>query len=193
MNFLAHLHLSCSDDLLLTGNFLADMLSLREMERLPPEYKKGIQLHRLIDTYTDNNADVKLVNQKLYPYVGKYAPVASDVLFDYFLAKNWDKLYHLSLVDFTKKVYEIIRRNIHVAPAQTQILVNKMIEDNFLLKYTHFEGLRFVFDKMNKRARFNVNFNDALLVLEKDEDFIDIHFKKFYSDLLSEVKVFCSC
>jgi acyl carrier protein phosphodiesterase len=173
------------------GNFLADMLRLGEIRKLPAEYEKGIQLHRLIDTFTDNNTEVKSVNHKLYPYVGKYAPVASDVLFDYFLAKNWDKFYPHSLADFTEKIYEIIRKHIHIAPPHTQILINKMIDDNFLFKYTNLEGLHFVFDKMNKRARFSVDFNNALSLLEKEEEFIDTHFKIFYNDLLSEVKVFC--
>ena len=193
MNFLAHLHLSCSDDFLLAGNFLADMLSLRETNALPDGYKKGIELHRLIDTFTDNNAEVKLINQKLYPYVRKYAPVASDVLFDYFLAKNWSLYNHLSLRDFTEKIYNTLAIHLHVAPVETQILVKKMIDDDFLYKYTNREGLTFVFDKMNKRARFVVNFKNALEILDKEEEFVDTHFKIFYNQLISEVKVFCSC
>ncbi|HMP30140.1 MAG TPA: hypothetical protein PKD85_11095, partial [Saprospiraceae bacterium] len=85
MNFLAHLHLSCSDEYLLVGNYLSDMITLKESENLPEQYFKGVKLHRLIDSFTDNNVIVRGVNSLLQKYVGKYAPVASDVIFDYYL------------------------------------------------------------------------------------------------------------
>ena len=82
------------------GNFLSDLLHLRDLEKLPDEYSRGINLHRLIDTFTDNHPNVRMVNAALHPYVGKYAPVASDVLFDYFLANNWEHYSTIFFPDF---------------------------------------------------------------------------------------------
>ena len=55
MNFLAHIFLSCGSEDLLIGNFIADFISNKEVNQYDPEVQKGIQLHREIDSYTDNH------------------------------------------------------------------------------------------------------------------------------------------
>nr|WP_290937503.1 hypothetical protein [Haliscomenobacter sp.] len=89
MNFLAHFFLSGDDPALMTGNFLADFISNREVNELPEEIRRGIVLHRQIDQYTDAHEAVRQSIQRLYPRHRKYAPVLVDVYYDYFLIHNW--------------------------------------------------------------------------------------------------------
>jgi acyl carrier protein phosphodiesterase len=193
LNFLAHLHLSCSNEYLLVGNYLSDLLSLKESNNLPQEYKNGIKLHRLIDTYTDNNSDVRFVNSLLIPYVGKYAPVATDVIFDYYLAQNWKKYNHQTITEFCLHSYSIIQSHIHIAPKKVQDITSAMILDNFLEKYTSKQGLDFVFEKLNKRSRFKVDFKNVLTAIEKESESINKSFLSFYPSIIKEVNIFCSC
>jgi acyl carrier protein phosphodiesterase len=187
------MYLSCSDDYLLFSNYLADMLTHKEVGALPSKYQKGIELHKLIDSFTDQNEDVRVVNKLLHPYVGKYAPVASDVIFDYYLARNWSDFHNLTLEDFCTKTYSIITRQIGTAPLKVKEITHRMIDDNFLQKYTTKEGLRFVFEKMNKRARFEVDFLKTLEAIEKEDKKINQLFLTFFPLMINEVKVFCSC
>ena len=53
MNFLAHIYLSGDNDLLKIGNFMADSIRGNSYENYPDEIKKGILLHRSIDSFTD--------------------------------------------------------------------------------------------------------------------------------------------
>ena len=45
MNYLAHMYLSCSDEDLIIGNMLVDMMSIKRLRELPVRYHKGFELH----------------------------------------------------------------------------------------------------------------------------------------------------
>ncbi len=55
MNFLAHASLSGNDDEILIGNFIADAVKGNQIDRFSDGIKKGIMLHREIDSYTDHH------------------------------------------------------------------------------------------------------------------------------------------
>ncbi|MBK8634793.1 MAG: DUF479 domain-containing protein [Saprospiraceae bacterium] len=193
MNFLAHMQLSCSDDYLMVGNFFADLLNLKGTQNLPTEFHRGVELHRLIDSFTDNHESVKSVNKLLHADHHKYAPVVSDVIFDYFLAKNWKTYDHRDLNSFCQFVYVVLKTHLHLLNDKHQKMVNSMINDNFLMKYTSLEGMEFVFNKMSKRSRYTSNFPKAVDNIVEFNDEINHHFNLFYPDLIKEVNTFCHC
>lgn len=193
MNYLAHMQLSCSDDYLLMGNFLADMLDLHETEKLPEAYQQGVKLHRLIDSFTDTHPVVSEVNKLLHPNHHKYAPVVSDVIFDYFLALNWSKFESRPLESFCQMVYQIIGDHMHLLSGRKRNMVEHMVADNFLMKYTNIEGMQFVFNKMSARSRYVSNFPKAIEDIEIHYDEINRLFNLFYPDLVGEVNRFCRC
>ncbi|MEM6697160.1 MAG: hypothetical protein AAF599_02100 [Bacteroidota bacterium] len=90
MNYLAHLFLSCEDEELLIGNFIADFVKNRYREELSPRVLEGIQLHRVIDSFTDRHPVVVQTTRLLHPKHHKYSPVLMDVFFDYL----FDSLSH---------------------------------------------------------------------------------------------------
>ena len=53
MNFLAHIYLSGNNNLIKIGNFMADGIRGRDYLNFPEQVKKGILLHRQIDTFTE--------------------------------------------------------------------------------------------------------------------------------------------
>lgn len=187
------MQLSCSDDYLMVGNFFADLLNLHETQDLPQEFHKGVELHRIIDTFTDNHPAVKEVNKLLHANHHKYAPVVSDVIFDFFLAKNWKTYDHRDLPSFCRFVYEVLENHLHLLNPKRQLMVSSMIKDNFLIKYTTLEGMEFVFEKMSKRSRFVSNFPKAVDDIIVHHDLINGYFNQFYPDLMKEVQVFCHC
>lgn len=185
--------LSCSDDYLLMGNFMADMITNKDVALLPAHIKKGIDLHRLIDSFTDSHPSVSKVNALLHKNHHKYAPVISDVLFDYVLAYNWQKFGHGDLKSFTGNIYNIVESNLDVIPERKHKMVRSMIGDDFLMKYTTYDGLEFVFKKMSNRLRYESNFHLAVEDLKTHFDKINEHFKVFFPDIMNEVQLFCGC
>ena len=55
MNYLAHVYLSCADEALTIGNFIADHVKGKAYLDYPETIQKGILLHRKIDHFTDQH------------------------------------------------------------------------------------------------------------------------------------------
>ena len=51
MNFLFHMLLSGTDDQILVGNFMGDFVKGPLLERFPERIRRGITLHRRIDSF----------------------------------------------------------------------------------------------------------------------------------------------
>ena len=63
MNFLAHIYLSGSSDLIKIGNFIADGVRGNKYLAFDSEIQKGIVLHRAIDTFTDAQVELNQMNK----------------------------------------------------------------------------------------------------------------------------------
>ena len=85
MNYLAHAFLSLEDADLLAGNYLADLMHPKDVVELSPGVMRGIELHRFIDSYTDQHPEVRSCTRILHPVVHKYAPVVIDIYYDFLL------------------------------------------------------------------------------------------------------------
>ena len=59
MNFLAHLYLSGEDDEVKLGNFIGDYVKGSKYLEYAEKIKKGILLHRKIDSFTDSHPLIK--------------------------------------------------------------------------------------------------------------------------------------
>ena len=191
MNFLAHLYLSCEQEDLLVGNFLVDFIKNREVETFSVGIQQGIQLHRKIDSYTDNHKLVKKGVRRLYPDHHKYAPVIIDVLYDYFLAKNWSLYHQQSLRDFTTNVYKILEDNLEVMPLKLKSIVPRMIADDWLVGYSRVEGIRYTFERMKRRVSKPDHLNNVIESLTRDEALLNEEFNQFFPEVIEYVKTEC--
>src|SRR5205823_15097016 len=103
MNFLAHIYHSGEDDELMVGNFIADFVKGRKKDDYPERIKKGIELHRKIDYFTDHHPVTLRSQARIRKKQGKYSGVVIDLFYDHFLAKNFTKYHSLPLKDFSEK------------------------------------------------------------------------------------------
>lgn len=193
MNFLAHMYLSCSNEDLLIGNFVADFIRNRDLVLYSDAIVKGIDLHRKIDHYTDNHPRVVRSTRILRAQHGKYAPVVIDVCYDYILSKNWSKYSGETLRAFSDRVYEILKKNHHSLPDHLQDIAPRMIKDDFLIKYGTEAGLRRTFERIEKRAKFSSNWSTAFDDLIRHYDELEDGFNSFFPDMIAVVDDFCDC
>ncbi len=183
MNFLAHAYLSFDQDEILIGNFIADFIRGKEIENYPKKIQVGIHLHRAIDTFTDSHPLVKEVQTHLRPQFGHYARVISDVFFDYFLAKNWDKYTSISLESYSKQVYQTIQYSTAPLPPSFLRMLYWMEQQNWLYAYRNLEGIQQALDGLTRRASFDSKMNAATEVLREKEEEIEALFFVFFQDL----------
>src|SRR5437763_302491 len=140
MNFLAHIYLSGDDPQLMIGNFIADFVKGKKKDDYPLKIKQGIELHRVIDDFTDHHPVTARSKNRLRMKYGKYSGVIVDLFYDHFLAADFSEYSDLSLQEFSQRTYDILNKNKSVLPDGVIYFLPFMIERNWLLNYATIEG-----------------------------------------------------
>lgn len=193
MNFLAHLFLSCEQEELLVGNFLADLIKNRALETYSTGVQEGVLLHRKIDQFTDQHPMVSQGVHRLHPFHHKYAAVIVDVFYDYLLAKNWSLYTKEDFITFTKRVYAILEKYKSVMPPKIQIRLSNMIDGDWLIGYSQYEGLAFTFERMQFRLSKPEYLHGVIENLQAHESAFDEEFKAFFPEVIAFVNDECGC
>lgn len=188
MNFLAHIYLSGDNNLLKIGNFIADGIHGQPPEDLPEEVKKGIVLHRFIDTYTDAHPVFRQSTKRLHPYYHHYSGVIIDIFYDHFLAKNWNEYHSESLQDYTNGFYTLLQENETILPEKTKGMVPYMIKHDWLGSYASIEGIGSILKQMDRRTANKSGMGNAVKQLTEFYEDFEEEFRVFFKDLRQYVK-----
>jgi len=188
MNFLAHIYLSGDNDLIKIGNFMADGIRGKQFEHFPEEVQKGIILHRSIDTYTDSHDVFRQSTKRLHEKYHHYAGVIVDIVYDHFLAKNWEKYSDEKLDQFINRFYRSLHENYPILTEKTQRLMPTMIQENWLWSYQTVEGIHHILTQMDRRSKnlSKMQFASAELVEFYSE--FEQEFTLFFEDIKSHSK-----
>jgi len=184
MNFLAHIYLSGDNEMVVLGNFMADGIHGEAYKKYPEDIQKGILLHREIDTFTDVHPVVRQSTKRLHKNYGHYSGVIVDIMYDHFLAKNWEMFSKLPLDVFVANFYKILDRNFDVLTARVKRMMPFMIAENWLLNYSKIEGIQQVLDGMNRRTENKSKMNEATKELTKFYSEFEAEFMLFFEDLI---------
>ena len=190
MNFLAHIFLSGDDDLLKIGNFMADGIRGNDYLDYPDKIQKGVILHRAIDTYTDAHPIWRQSKHRLHERYGHYAGVIIDILYDHFLAKNWNQYSEVELEDYVALFYESLKDNYTFLSPKTKKLMPYMIESNWLLSYATIAGIERILFQMDYRTKHRANMQNAVQELQEFYTEFEKEFTLFFKDLMKMVKDF---
>jgi len=183
MNFLSHLYLSGNSEGLIIGNFIADSVKGTEFNKFSDDIKKGIILHRKIDSFTDTHPIVEKSKERLRKNYKKYASVIVDIYYDHYLAINWKEHSEESLSDYTQRVYKIINQHLHVLPEKAALFNQYMVKYDILNAYIKTEGIERVLKGMSHRARFESNMEYAINDLHEHYELFHSEFKLFFPEL----------
>jgi len=184
MNFLAHIYLSGNNNLVTIGNFMADGIRGETYKKYPIAIQKGILLHREIDTFTDAHPIVRKSTKRLHKNYGHYSGVIVDILYDHFLAKNWNDYSDVALGDYVESFYGELEDHFEILPLRIQRLMPFMIADNWLLNYSKIEGIQRVLDGMNRRTKHKSKMNEATKELKKFYHEFEEEFTSFFKELI---------
>ncbi len=183
MNFLAHAFLSFGQEEILVGNFAADFVKGKEIQRYDKGILIGILLHREIDAFTDSHALVKAGQAYLRPRFRHYSTVITDIFFDYFLGKNWERYSDLPLETFVNQTYSILDSHLHLLPDSFREMYVWMKSQNWLYNYRKIEGIQKALTGLSRRTNFDSKMNEAPeILLEKEAEF-ELIFFAFFREL----------
>ncbi len=86
MNYLAHAFLSFNKKDILAGNMISDFVKGKAKYTYPGGIQNGIQLHRLIDEFTDGHPVTAEAKNYFRPQYRLYSGAFIDIVYDHFLA-----------------------------------------------------------------------------------------------------------
>ncbi len=184
MNFLAHIYLSNDRPKIMVGNFIGDFVKGRNLlEQFEPDIAKGIELHRIIDSFTDTHPVVRQSKIKLRTKYRHYSAVIVDVFYDHFLAKSWTDYHSVSLPVFAEKVYHILETHRPILPEEVINMLPFMIKGNWLVNYGTLEGIEQALTGLARRTRYESKMEESIIELEEFYPEFKQEFKTFFPEL----------
>lgn len=189
MNFLAHVFLSGEERAVQAGNLFGDEIKGRDYTYLPERVAAGVTLHRHIDTFTDDHELNLRTKGLLHEDFGKYAGVALDIYYDHFLSKNWSVYSSHNLQEFAEGVYKELDPFVALFSMRSKNLFDSMRKYGWLSGYGEMDGMVKTFNGMSRLLPLDSGMNNAVAVLEKKYDVIELAFTEYFPDLLSTTRL----
>jgi acyl carrier protein phosphodiesterase len=183
VNFLAHFYLSQNDEDLIVGNFLGDMMKRSEWSKLPEPIKKGVLLHLEIDRFTDSHQIVKKVKHSFFHEQRHFSGVVTDIIFDYFLASNWQKYSNKDLKSFSKETYMSLEKHLLLFNKKGTMTFKYMKQHDWLSSYAAKNGILKILEGMANRSKHPSIMPDAIKVIDLRADELELLFFDFFDEL----------
>lgn len=188
MNYLAHAYFSFNNSPILLGNMISDHVKGKKQYDYPTEIQKGIRLHRLIDTYTDEHQITKEIKKIFSPSVRLYSGAFVDVVYDHFLAINKTMLNEEQWLAFTKISYDLLANQSPHFPEKFARIFPYMQSQNWLFNYRYKWGVENSFGGLVRRAKYLDSSEEAFIAFTNNYLEID----QLASIFLADVQVFAS-
>jgi acyl carrier protein phosphodiesterase len=181
MNYLAHAYLSFNDAEVLTGNLISDFVKGKKRYDFPMGIQRGIQLHRDIDSFTDNHEEVKKAREYFRASYRLYAGAFIDVVFDHFLAAQLNDATDLKRL--TTAYYKQLDEQTHHFPPVFLQMYPHMKTHDWLYHYHLLPAMERSFGGLMRRAAYITEVTTAFTLLNTHYDALNHHFKQFWPSL----------
>ena len=185
MNFLAHIYLSGNNDFVKIGNFMADGIRGKEYLNFPDDVKKGILLHRQIDTFTDAHLIYRKSKHRLHNKYGHYSGVIMDILYDHFLAKNWNNYSNENLSDYAQNFYNLLQNNQLILTDKANKMLPYMIKNDWLTSYATIDGIEKILFQMDYRTKHRANMQESIIELKEYYSELENEYTTFFEELMN--------
>ena len=184
MNFLAHIYLSGTNDRIKIGNFMGDGVRGKDYNNFHIDIKIGILLHREIDTFTDNHEIFRKSKRRFSAKYNHFSGIITDMIYDHFLAKNWNQYSDVPLKDFAQHFYESLTKHYDELSDKTKYILPYISERDWLYNYQFLDKLQVILGQMDKRFKFDSNMKDSIFELQQDYDLFENEFTLFFNELI---------
>lgn len=166
------------------GNLISDFVKGKKQFLFSTEIQKGIQLHRKIDSFTDNHFATKQAKQFFKQAVGLYAGAFVDVVYDYFLANDKNEFADRNqLQQLAQNTYKILDDNFAILPQQMQQMLPYMKQQNWLYNYQFNWGIENSFKGIARRANYLQANNKAFDVFIENYGALSNCYNLFFKDV----------
>ncbi|MFO7575202.1 MAG: ACP phosphodiesterase [Bacteroidales bacterium] len=188
MNVLAHIYLSGDSEKIMIGNYIGDYVKGRDYLKYPEPVRKGIILHRHIDSFTDRHPVVHRSKIHFTRKYHRYAGVVVDILYDHFLTREWDFFSRRPLESVTYNFYRAMVNNFDILPDNVKASFPFFIIYNWIETYQTKSGIRNVLRTMSKRTSLPAETRYAMKMLKRNYYTLHDDFMEFFPQLIEYVE-----
>ncbi|HJV64254.1 MAG TPA: ACP phosphodiesterase [Geomonas sp.] len=178
MNYLFHLYLSGNDPDILTGNFMGDFVKGRLGEQWPPQLRRGIELHRAIDSFAHTQPDFNRSRLRIDRSFGLYRGVLVDLFYDHFLASSFSTWSGEELHDYLRRARRMVEDRESLLPQRLRQILPVIFEE-MIPSYLDTEGVGCALGRMSRRIKRSNPLAGGEKELERNYDGLREDFHEF--------------
>lgn len=167
------------------GNFLGDFVKGNVKEEFPQAIVDGIMNHRRIDHFTDSNTIVSFSKKLISRSRSRFSGIIVDIVYDHFLFRNWNRYAKTGPGEFIETIYKNLGNHEVNIPQTAEIVIEKMIKEDWLRSYGSMEGMDRTFKRISKRVRRENSLSTAVEELVEHYQDLNAHFNQFFPQLLN--------
>jgi len=186
MNFLGHCYLTRRNKKLIPGNLAGDYYKgdLSKFTETPKHIIKGVEIHRFIDSNTDNSPLIQEAARLLQESgIRRISYIATDILLDHYLAKHWKKFSSKNLNRFIQKSYKLTENELENLPKEFEPLMKSMRKNDWLSTYKYEDGIDLILHKFGHIIPFQNNLHESFAAYKANQKKIDKLFKAFLKEI----------
>ena len=185
MNYLAHAYLSYNHPQVLVGNMISDFVKGKAQFRYERLIQVGIQLHRRIDSFTDDHDATRRAKEIFRSYYRLYSGAIVDVLYDHFLA-NDETIFNDAnpLLLFSEHTYTVLEEHTVHLPERFVVMLPYMRAQNWLYNYQYRLGMERSLKGLVRRASYLSDSAPAFELFNEHYSFL----QECYNDFIEDVK-----
>jgi len=184
MNYLAHAYLAESSDEFLIGSIMGDFVKGPVDDLFTPQIASGVVFHRRVDTFADNHEISRASRNLFSPRCRRYAGVILDICNDHFLSRNWSVYTNSDLSEFITRVYETLQRYHDILPARLQLVLPRMVRQNWLSCCRTLGGVDITLGRIAQRIHRENALDDSIGEIRKNYGQLERNFHVFFPDLV---------
>ena len=190
MNYLAHLYLAKDSPESLLGSILGDFVKGTIGDRYPLKIKRGIELHRTIDTFTDSHPATRASRNLYSPSRRRFAGIIVDLCYDHFLYRHWPAYTDVALEQFISRVYNILLTHRTALPKRLAAMVPVMVSQDWLGSYQDLGGVEKALSRLSVRVTNGSQMPGAIEEIKQHYSRLETNFLIFFPDLIDFVQNF---
>ncbi len=166
------------------GGLLGDFVKGPLRGDFPIGVESGIQLHRGLDNYADNLAEIR----ELFVYFPapwrRYAGIVIDVCFDHLLARNWHHYHEQPLDDYCADFYQHLQTCRPWLPDGAHAFSIRAPQIGWLQRYAEPDVVPGVLRQVGGRFRKPVPLEQAWAAVQPDRTALEAAFQPTMKKLL---------
>lgn len=167
----------------MVGNFIGDYVKGKEYLYYPAAIRKGIMLHRYIDSFTDSHPITKISRSHISQEYGKYSGIIIDIFYDYFLSSSWNIYSPVDLQIFVDYSFATLKKHYYDFPQGIKNWFPNFIRNNWLMSYSSIEGMEDVLHRMSSRTSLPDHTTFAIGILREMEVEMRNEFTVFFESI----------